>query len=150
MAQIAEIRRLGKNDAEAVAALEKACFTDPWSVSVIEAAFSSDYSELWGLFQEGRDGPSGYYCIGSVLEQGDLMSICVLPEFQGRGFGRLLLRHALERFAALGVEQVFLEVRVGNDAAKGLYRSEGFCDVGTRRHYYPDGEDAIVMMKETD
>jgi len=39
-----------------------------------------------------------------------------------------------------------LEVRVGNDAAKALYRSFGFTVAGRRPRYYTDdGEDAYVM-----
>jgi ribosomal-protein-alanine N-acetyltransferase len=45
---------------------------------------------------------------------------------------------------------VFLEVRVSNRLAYALYVSEGFCEIGNRRNYYParEGrEDAIVLAR---
>jgi [ribosomal protein S18]-alanine N-acetyltransferase len=44
---------------------------------------------------------------------------------------------------------VFLEVRTDNDAARGLYESEGFTTVGLRRRYYqPSGADAHTMRRD--
>jgi len=41
-----------------------------------------------------------------------------------------------------------LEVRTDNDAAIGLYASEGFTRVGIRRRYYqPSGADAYTMAR---
>lgn len=41
-----------------------------------------------------------------------------------------------------------LEVRVSNGAAIALYDQLGFKQVGRRKKYYPDGEDAILMNKD--
>ena len=38
-----------------------------------------------------------------------------------------------------------LEVRVGNEAAQGLYREFGFAPAGIRQRYYENSEDALVM-----
>ena len=51
----------------------------------------------------------------------------------------------------MGAEQAFLEVRVSNDPAIKLYESNGFRQVGRRKHYYPAGdvrEDALVYRRE--
>ena len=43
---------------------------------------------------------------------------------------------------------VFLEVRVGNDPAIGLYERYGFAKQGIRKNYYqPSGADAHVMVR---
>jgi ribosomal-protein-alanine N-acetyltransferase len=48
-----------------------------------------------------------------------------------------------------GVERIYLEVRVSNEAAAGLYRSFGFREVGRRRRYYDKPiEDALLMALE--
>jgi len=48
-----------------------------------------------------------------------------------------------------GAREAFLEVRVDNDAARRLYASEGFDEIGTRRGYYDNGRvDAVVMRRE--
>ena len=68
------------------------------------------------------------------------------------GFGRRLLEHLLERAAAAGIGEAFLEVRPSNLAAIRLYQRLGFEQIGIRRGYYQaaDGrEDAIVLKAAT-
>jgi ribosomal-protein-alanine N-acetyltransferase len=43
--------------------------------------------------------------------------------------------------------EVFLEVRVSNSEAVGLYEKLGFKVVSNLRWYYRDGEDAYMMAR---
>ena len=45
------------------------------------------------------------------------------------------------------VETVTLEVRKSNDAAIKLYEKNGYEFVVEKKHYYPNGEDAVYMVK---
>ena len=50
--------------------------------------------------------------------------------------------------SAAGDRRMLLEVRTDNDAAIGLYASEGFTKLGVRRRYYqPSGADAYTMAR---
>ena len=74
-----------------------------------------------------------------------ILSLAVDPEAQGQGVGRRLLRRGLDRFAALGVPAVRLEVRPENAAAVRLYESEGFARAGELR----DSQGPwLVMVKQ--
>jgi ribosomal-protein-alanine N-acetyltransferase len=53
----------------------------------------------------------------------------ILPAFQGRGIGRALIREALARIHAAGIETVFLETDENNERAQKLYEGEGFVSV---------------------
>ncbi len=47
-----------------------------------------------------------------------------------------------------GVKAAFLEVRESNAAARGLYGSRGFREIGRRKNYYRRPvEDALVMRR---
>ena len=74
------------------------------------------------------------------------MTIGTATAAQGRGVGRTLLCALLDLAAGLGAQRVFLEVRVDNDVAIGLYASQGFVQVGRRRGYY-QGVDAWTMCR---
>jgi ribosomal-protein-alanine N-acetyltransferase len=79
-----------------------------------------------------------------------VLNVCVHPQWQGRTLGRRLLRRLLAVGRSHNADTAFLEVRVSNRTAIGLYESEGFCEVGIRRGYYPavEGrEDAIIMAR---
>ena len=79
-------------------------------------------------------------------------SIAVLPEYRRQGLGRQLMEILFQTCRELCVPDTYLEVRVSNSAAIGLYESLGFNTDGLRKKYYQDGEDAYTMARheETD
>jgi ribosomal-protein-alanine N-acetyltransferase len=92
----------------------------------------------------------GHAVMSIAVGEAHLLNICVGPGWQGRGLGRRLLRRMLRIARERDADTMFLEVRVSNDAAQGLYEAEGFAEVGRRRDYYParyGREDAIVYAK---
>ena len=77
----------------------------------------------------------------------EIYRIAVLPDYRRRGVAYRLLSYALKTERGRGLECVFLEVREGNLAARGLYRSYGFSEYGKRKNYYKNPtEDAVVMV----
>lgn len=62
--------------------------------------------------------------------QAQILSIAVLPRFQGQGLGTLLLNEAL---AKLPQQSVGLNVRADNTAARRLYAQTGFEEYGSKR-----------------
>lgn len=77
----------------------------------------------------------------------EIHTIGIDPRHQGRGWAHLLMEPLMELADQLGAP-VYLEVRADNDAARGLYRSYGFEEVGLRRNYYqPSGADAYTMVR---
>ena len=75
-----------------------------------------------------------------------IMTIGIAPTHQGRGYGRILLDALLAHERERGAEQVFLEVRIDNELAIGMYERAGFEQLGRRRGYYqPENVDALTM-----
>ncbi|MGO3796031.1 MAG: GNAT family N-acetyltransferase [Pauljensenia sp.] len=70
------------------------------------------------------------------------LSLSVMRGHRHHGWGRRLLRAALDRAAERGVTGVSLSVEPANRAAVALYRSEGFIDVPGREE---DGVMAIEL-----
>ena len=100
----------------------------------------------WSRTPTGVVGWAGLAVDGG---QGDVLTIGVRPELQGRGVGARLLTALLDEAAARGCREVFLEVRADNDRARRLYERFGFTPIGVRKRYYqPSGVDAIVMVRE--
>jgi ribosomal protein S18 acetylase RimI-like enzyme len=73
-----------------------------------------------------------------------IATIGVLPEYRRKGVARKLLR-TCER--QLTTPRVRLSVRTTNNGAITLYEQEGYRTIDIWRHYYDDGEDALVMEK---
>ena len=88
----------------------------------------------------------GYAGIWLMVDEAHLTAIAVRKNYQGRGFGELLLIKALDIARKLGSRVMTLEVRVSNSVAQSLYRKFGFENSGLRKRYYSDNnEDAYIM-----
>jgi ribosomal protein S18 acetylase RimI-like enzyme len=79
---------------------------------------------------------------------GDLLALAVAAPFRGRGLGRALLAHVVERATEVsrrhGIDALRLAVAEGNAVARRLFQSAGF------RYYeaegcYPNGQKALHM-----
>lgn len=68
---------------------------------------------------------------GELAAEARILSVAVAAEYRGRGIATRLVRHALARFAAMGIDRVRLEVRPWNQAAVRVYESLGFEAMGT-------------------
>ena len=100
------------------------------------------------------DGPRidvGFILLYQIQDDSaDILDIAVLPEYRGRGCGRMLLTAAEDFAVQRGIGTLILDVREGNIPALSLYDNAGFIRIGRRRHYYKtaDGRaDAIIMQK---
>ncbi len=131
----------------AVAALEKQCFSDPWSAASLASELENPRS-LWLVALDG-DRLAGYVGSQAVLGEADMMNLAVDSAYRRQGVGRDLVRALI---AALGERQVTsltLEVRDSNFGAISLYESLGFQQVGLRRNYYfHPREDGRILKKE--
>jgi ribosomal-protein-alanine N-acetyltransferase len=140
-----DIRRLSYPDLPQVLALERRCFTTPWSL----AMFVLELSKPSGICLAGRlDGRIIGYLVCSRYDiVWHVMNVAVAPELRRRGIARALLAALFERVADAGA-QYTLEVRPSNRPALVLYEGLGFRSAGVRRRYYQDnGEDAVIMWR---
>jgi ribosomal-protein-alanine N-acetyltransferase len=84
----------------------------------------------------------------SIGEDGELLNVAVDPKFRGKGLAGQMLDAALIELGARSVRTAFLEVRESNSAARALYKSRGFIEIGRRSNYYRRPvEDALVLRR---
>lgn len=134
-------------DVEAVLAIEQRAYEFPWSRGNFIDSLSAGY--LAQVLRAADGTLLGYFLAMQGVDELHLLNITVLPECQGQGLARLML-DALQALAREhGGEQIWLEVRQGNERARRVYARYGFAEVGLRRAYYPAAEgrreDAVLM-----
>jgi ribosomal-protein-alanine N-acetyltransferase len=134
-----------------VAARERELHLTPWSAGNFADSLGAGYS-CWLAVdaQTATPEPVGYAVLMLGSEQADLLNITVAAAQQRRGVGWALLNFLCERTRQAGATQMFLEVRLSNEAAQALYRRAGFHTIGRRKGYYPalqGREDALVMRR---
>jgi [ribosomal protein S18]-alanine N-acetyltransferase len=139
-----ELRLLEPSDALALAALEALVFADAWGADQFGQVLGQGRFLAAGAFNSL--GLCAYVTAYSVAGELEIVNVAVLPALRGRGIGRSLLLFFLEQGRLRGAWRAVLEVRSGNMAARALYGSCGFAQVGMRKGYYADsGEDALVL-----
>lgn len=82
-----------------------------------------------------------------AADEAEILTLAVHPDARRQGLGRALLDKAAQMVAERGATALFLEVALRNTAARALYTAAGFAEVGRRRRYYADGDDAMVMRR---
>lgn len=133
---------------DAVAALERICFSDPWSRQLLADELDNDLSAfLVALDDEGQ--VAGYAGLQVVLDEGTVTNIAVRPDCRRRGVAGQLLEVFLNFARGNRLAFLTLEVRASNYDAIALYGSRGFRSVGRRKNYYEHPrEDAIIMTRD--
>jgi len=155
MSQEFTLRAFRGEDLNRVMAINFECLPENYS--------SSFYRELYSRFPEtfivaeADSDIQGY--IMCRIERGfsklrslsparlmHVVSIAVREQYRRRGIAKFLMLEAMKKGSAFyEASECYLEVRVGNDPAIGLYERLGFAKTKRNYGYYLDGEDAWVM-----
>ena len=141
-------RRMTEADLEPVIAIESAIHAHPWTFGNFRDSLEAGY-ECW-IAQQGFEVVA-YGVLLVAAGEGHLLNLSVATKWQRRGFGTDFTRFLIKVAREYNAGKIYLEVRPSNRAARALYASNGFAEVGTRTDYYPapDGrEDAIIMELE--
>jgi len=138
------------HDLPEIVTIERQAFGDPWSADAFVDLLASPH--VW--FVVAREGARadgavlGYVVAWFVAGEGEVANLAVAPTYQGRGIGAALLDGVIEESSTRVTTELFLEVRMSNAAARGLYASRGFVEVGRRARYYrAPVEDALVLRR---
>ena len=124
-------------DAAAMAATHATSFDRPWSEIEFEELLAS------GAFAVAE--PGGFIMVRVAADETEVLSIAIGPNARRRGLASGLLEQACHRAASMGSVRIFLEVAAANLPARNLYGKYGFREVGLRKAYYEDGDDALVL-----
>ena len=68
----------------------------------------------------------GFYEVSVIPPEAEIYDIAVKEEFQGKGIGKLLLKHLIDFCKSKNVNTIFLEVNNINNKAINLYKNFGF------------------------
>lgn len=140
----------GGEAAKLLAALHGECFAKPWDeASFVDMLVGHGNAALIASVQFI---PAGFVLFRHVADEAEIITICTRAEFRQKRLAASLLKEMEKRLQASHVKSVFLEVGAANAAARALYDSAGFREIGLRKNYYTGQshgpEDAITMRKD--
>ena len=139
---------MGPADLGQVMEIENDIYEFPWTRGNFNDSMSSGYS-CWA-FVDGSQ-MIGYCVVMLAADEAHLLNLSIARSWQGRGYGRALLEHAMQMIHEHGAQSMLLEVRPSNAVGRHLYQKAGFAQVGLRKGYYPalrGREDALVLRRK--
>lgn len=126
-----------------VEAIERACFSMPWSLDSFKEELINPNAVYAAAELEGR--VAGYGGMRHAAGEYYIDNIAVAPDKRRQGIGRQIMSYLVGYAKKHGGEFVSLEVRPSNAPAIALYESLGFKRAGLRRDFYEKPrEDGLI------
>jgi [ribosomal protein S18]-alanine N-acetyltransferase len=132
---------------DALADVERLCFSHPWTRDGLKAELTSDTACFVSAEQGGvAVGCAGMHCICGECY---IDKVAVHPACRRQGIAQALVQNLIDFALRNHAEFITLEVRESNASAIALYAKLGFQTVGLRKEFYTEpNEDALLMTRK--
>ena len=139
-----KIDKLTKEDIPQVVLLEEQFLGETLGTEMLENELSNEFM-CFLVAKESKKvlGYIGAYVVSDELE---ILNFVVDETYQRTGIGTSLFNEILKRYP--NANSVILEVREQNEKGINFYKKNNFNVISKRKHYYKNGDHALVMMKE--
>jgi ribosomal-protein-alanine N-acetyltransferase len=132
--------------------IEQESFHTPWPYGAFLEDISSEKAITLVVLDEDSLSSNphvlGYGIAWVIFDELHIGNIAIRKRLRRKGIGERLVGELLSRGEERGIKLATLEVRISNVPAVQLYKKIGFHEVAIRKGYYqPDGEDALVMIR---
>lgn len=139
-----KIQKMTAANIDGLVKIENASFSKPWTYSGFENELQNDTANFLVAVCDNKE--IGYIGFHTVLDEGYVANIAVLPEFRHSGIASILLENAIKICREKNLAFLSLEVRKSNENAISLYNKFGFELVGERKNFYTaPTENAYIM-----
>ena len=118
-------------------------FDDFWSYNILKQELENGKSKYFVAKQENEI--VGFAGIMLIIDEVNIMNIVVKKDKRNLGVGSLLLEEIVKYSKIHNATSITLEVNEKNIPAIKLYEKYGFKQVGLRRKYYNNEDNAILM-----
>lgn len=138
-----EISDMTISDFEIIAPKLFLDYDDFWSPETLKAELANENSHY--IVAKSKEEILGFAGIWKSVDDIHITDIVVKKSYRGNGIGNLLLQKLIELTKELNYTELTLEVNANNEIAKKLYLKNGFKELGIRKKYYNNTDDAIIM-----
>ena len=138
------------DDAVTLSKIHGMCFVESWDVDYFKHVLSDPRFVCFKI-ERGNEIAGFSLCLRIPPEM-ELLSICITPEYQHLGLGKLLISNIISYTNQDHIDTIFLEVSENNKNAIKLYEHAGFLVMGRRSGYYIERgktSDAILYRYDT-
>ena len=140
------IEKMTKKHLEQIKDILQEQFDEFWNASVLDKELENSLSDY--IVALCGEEVVGYAGLWQPMDEGHITNIVTKKDKRGSGIGAKMLDEIIKLAKSKQLGSVTLEVNVHNDIAIKLYEKYNFKEVGRRRKYYNNTDDAIIMTLE--
>ena len=131
------------SDINSIAKIEKTSYKKPyWNENLLKYLFNNSLTDSVWVF-EVKKKIIGFLIEQRCLDEISILNLAVDKKYQNNGFGKNIINEYLNLIPSKSV--VFLEVNKNNFIARKIYTDLNFKEVDSRKNYYNNIEDALIM-----
>ena len=139
-------------DLAVLVSMERVLFADsPWTTGQFKEEFKGVPNSRYFMVATNEQAQIVGYAAVLVVAPGveaDVLTVAVLPEYARLGIATHFMGELEKWSQSKEASAMMLEVGTQNTSAIALYEKLGYQTIATRKNYYGQGLDALVMRKE--
>ncbi len=140
------IRDMSEDDLPVIIEAEKECFLDPWNEAQIW--YELDQNEFNRCYVALIDNQIvGFAICYFLFDNAEVCQIATIKDYRNQGVGTALMNEIFNDCYKKEISFLNLEVREQNEIAHKFYLSFGFEELQRKERYYPNGDNAICMVR---
>ena len=137
------IEKMNQSHLEKIKDIMPEQFDEFWTANVLEKELQNSLSSyIVALY---NDEVVGYAGIWKPIDEAHITNIVVKKDKRGKHIGTQLLKELINMAQKKNLQCITLEGNVKNENAIKLYKKYNFEEVGRRKKYYNNIDDAIIM-----
>lgn len=140
------VRKMEFRDIKKVVELEEKYLLESLGEKLLASELSEKNNGVSFYVIENDDVVIGYIGRYYFFQEAEVLNFVVDESYQRQGYGQKLFDKMVEDMN--DVKKITLEVRASNIKGINFYTKNGFKQVGVRKKYYKNGEDALLLLKE--
>lgn len=140
------VRKMEFRDIKKVVELEEKYLLESLGEKLLTSELSEKNNGVSFYVIENDDVVIGYIGRYYFFQEAEVLNFVVDESYQRQGYGQKLFDKMVEDMK--DVKKITLEVRASNIKGINFYTKNGFKQVGVRKRYYKNGEDALLLLKE--
>ena len=137
-----KVEKSSIHDLHEIYEIEKSVFKNCWSEISLKKELENKNFNL-NLLCRLNNKIIGYFFSKNVKNEYHILNFALKKNYQYRGYGKLFFNIIINEYILDG--SVFLEVKRSILTAIHFYKKFNFKEIGFKKKYYSDGEDAIIM-----
>lgn len=139
-----QITKMNLNDLEKIAPTLALEFDDFWSYNILKEELLNKNS-IYYVAKDENGLIVGFAGILIILDEANITNIVTKKSLRHKGIGTILLDKLISASKKKNLSSITLEVNENNKPAINLYKKFNFENMGIRKKYYNNTDNAIIM-----